>query len=59
MGLPQDVIQILDEDAEPVLTFGLGFGRQAETVFQGVEPESAVLDLHVYDTLIAATGQPS
>lgn len=34
VGLRHDVVQILDEHAEPVLTFPRAFGRQAETIFE-------------------------
>lgn len=37
MGLRHDVVQILDEHAEPVQSFDRVFGRQAETIF---DPES-------------------
>jgi len=39
VGLGHDVVQILDEHAEPVRTFPRVFGKQAETIF---EPASLV-----------------
>lgn len=34
VGLRHDVVEILDEQAAPVLTFGRVFGRQSQTVFE-------------------------
>lgn len=34
VGLRHDVVQILDEQAEPVVTFGRVFGKQSTTVFE-------------------------